>query len=216
MSRYLQQSSANVSRRSGIRMAAPALASAVALGLLSGCHRASQSDPPSLGPLEPTALFSNGSSARPLVTGVVPRPVDQSPGIPYCAVNDSGPANMQQAVPAGPIPFPVTNAVLARGQERFDIYCSMCHGRSGEGNGIIVQRGFSKPPSYYSKMLLDAPDSHFYNVITNGHGAMFSFNSRIAPRDRWAIVAYIRSLQEAARQASPDMRPASYGKGPVK
>jgi mono/diheme cytochrome c family protein len=181
--------------------------------LAAGCgNRSSQGDPPSYRPQGPSDLFADGSSARPLVAGVVPRPADRSPGIPYVTINSPGPVGMEAAPAAGgSIPFQVTDAVIARGRERFDINCVACHGRTGDGDGIVVQRGFTHPPSYYNKALLDAPDSHFFEVITNGKGAMLSFDDRVTPDDRWAIVAYIRTLQEAARSAPADARPPSYG-----
>jgi mono/diheme cytochrome c family protein len=94
-----------------------------------------------------------------------------------------------------PKPPPVTPALLARGQQRFNIYCAPCHDRVGDGNGMIVQRGFPRPPSYHIDRLRQAPSQHFYDVITNGYGAMYSYAARVAPADRWAIVAYIRALQ---------------------
>ena len=98
---------------------------------------------------------------------------------------------------------PLTAALFARGRERFDIFCSPCHGRTGEGNGIIVQRGMPHPTSYHDPRLRAADDQHFFDVITNGYGAMYSYASRVPPRDRWAIVAYIRALQ-LSRHASVD------------
>jgi hypothetical protein len=180
--------------------------------MCTGCdRRSSQADPPSYRPQGPSDLFADGSSERPLVTGVVPRPADRSPGIPYVTVKSPGPVGMETAPAIGSsIPFRVTDAVIARGRERFEINCVACHGRTGDGNGIIVQRGFTHPPSYYSQPLLDAPDSHLFDVITNGKGAMFSFDDRITPDDRWAIVAYIRTLQQAAKSAPFDARPPSY------
>ncbi len=92
-------------------------------------------------------------------------------------------------------PPPVTDALLARGRERYDIYCAPCHGLSGDADGIIVHHGFPAPPSYHSAALLKAPASTFFDAITNGYGVMYSYAARISPRDRWAIVAYIRALQ---------------------
>jgi mono/diheme cytochrome c family protein len=89
-------------------------------------------------------------------------------------------------------------ALLERGHERFDIYCSPCHSRVGDGHGMIVQRGFPQPPSYYSDALRNAPNQLFYDVITHGYGAMYSYADRVSPADRWAIVAYIRALQASA------------------
>ena len=89
----------------------------------------------------------------------------------------------------------LTAALLARGRERFDIYCSPCHGLDGQGDGMVVQRGFPRPPSYLEPRLLAAPAGTFYDAITKGYGVMYSYASRVEPRDRWAIVAYIRALQ---------------------
>lgn len=104
-----------------------------------------------------------------------------------------------------PAPPPVTMALLERGQQRFDIYCSPCHSRMGDGNGMIVQRGFPRPPSYYSDTLRNAPNQLFYDVITHGYGAMYSYAGRVEPKDRWAIVAYIRALQASASASLSDV-----------
>ena len=107
-------------------------------------------------------------------------------------------------------PPPVTEALLERGRQRFDIYCAPCHGRTGAGDGMIVQRGFPHPPSYHIERLRHAPVQHFYDVITHGYGVMFPYAARVAPPDRWAIAAYIRALQESQDQPvaslSPDER----------
>lgn len=108
-------------------------------------------------------------------------------------------------------PPPVTLALLQRGQERFRIYCTECHSELGDGNGMIVQRGFPRPPSYHIVRLREAPTQHFYDVITNGYGAMYSFAYRVQPADRWAIAAYIRALQRTdgtAADLSPEQRAA--------
>jgi mono/diheme cytochrome c family protein len=106
-----------------------------------------------------------------------------------------------------PMP-PVTLALLERGRQRFDIYCSVCHGLAGYGDGQIVQRGFPAPPSYHIGRLRQAPNQHFYDVITNGYGAMFSYAQRVAPADRWAIVAYIRTLQASQNMSAAQLTPA--------
>lgn len=106
-----------------------------------------------------------------------------------------------------PGPPPVTVALLERGQQRFNIYCAPCHGRFGDGNGMIVQRGFPHPPSYHIQRLRDAPVGHFFEVMTNGFGAMYSYAARVTPQDRWRIAAYIRVLQlsqDATIQDVPD------------
>ena len=92
-------------------------------------------------------------------------------------------------------PFAITRADLDRGQERFNIYCAPCHGRTGEGNGMVVQRGFKAPPSYHIDRLRTAPVGYFFDVITNGFGAMPDYSAQVTPEDRWLIVAYIRALQ---------------------
>ncbi|MGH6796085.1 MAG: c-type cytochrome [Methylocella sp.] len=102
-------------------------------------------------------------------------------------------------------PPPVTLALLQRGQERFRIYCTPCHSELGDGHGMIVQRGFPPPPSYHIDRLRQAPVQHFYDVITNGHGAMYSFAERVQPADRWAIAAYIRALQRSQHATAADL-----------
>jgi mono/diheme cytochrome c family protein len=102
----------------------------------------------------------------------------------------------------------LTAELLDRGRARFTIFCSPCHGAGGDGNGIIVQRGMPSPTSYHDPRLVAADDQHFFDVITNGYGAMYSYASRVPPRDRWAIVAYIRALQ-LSRRASLDDVPAA-------
>lgn len=103
---------------------------------------------------------------------------------------------------------PVLSAeLLARGRERFGIFCSPCHGAGGDGTGMVVQRGMPRPTSYHDDRLRTAEDQYFFDVITNGHGAMYSYAARVPPADRWAIVAYIRALQ-LSRQASLDDVPA--------
>jgi mono/diheme cytochrome c family protein len=125
----------------------------------------------------PAALFADGASSRPQVAGTIA--VDAAPAV--------------DAADASPVP--ITTQLVLRGRERFDIYCAPCHGRVGDGRGMIVLRGFPAPPSYHTDRLRDAPDSHFYQVISAGYGVMYPYADRIAPTDRWAIVAYIRALQ---------------------
>ncbi|MFN2481743.1 MAG: cytochrome c, partial [Pyrinomonadaceae bacterium] len=107
-------------------------------------------------------------------------------------------------------PFPVTREVLDRGQERYQIYCAMCHGLTGYGDGMIVRRGFRRPPSYHDDRLRKEPVGHFFDVITNGWGAMPDYSAQIPPQDRWAIIAYLRALQLSqqvpASEVSPEMR----------
>jgi mono/diheme cytochrome c family protein len=90
---------------------------------------------------------------------------------------------------------PISLALVRRGRERFNIFCSECHGFGGDADGMVVQRGFPRPPSFHDARLVAAPDEHFVDVITNGHGVMYSYADRVPPADRWAIAAYIRALQ---------------------
>jgi len=110
-----------------------------------------------------------------------------------------------------PSPPPVTMALLQRGRQRFDIYCAPCHGRDGGGNGMIVQRGFPHPPSYFIDRLRNVPSKHFYDVITNGYGVMYSYADRVEPADRWAIAAYIRALQASAAATVSTVPPDKRG-----
>ncbi len=105
-------------------------------------------------------------------------------------------------------PPPVTLALLERGQQRFRIYCTPCHSELGDGRGMIVQRGFPPPPSYHSARLRQAPVQHFYDVMTNGWGVMYSFAYRVQPEDRWAIAAYIRALQRSQAAKVAELSPA--------
>jgi mono/diheme cytochrome c family protein len=143
-------------------------------------------------------------------------------GQPGGDVNVRGNAGARAGQPGGEIqsqagrdavtefPFPVTKEVLDRGQERYQIYCSMCHGLTGYGDGMIVRRGFRRPPSYHDDRLRNEPVGHFFDVITNGWGAMPDYAAQIPPEDRWAIIAYLRALQLSqqvpAAQVSPEMR----------
>jgi mono/diheme cytochrome c family protein len=106
---------------------------------------------------------------------------------------------------------PVTLTLIERGQERFRIYCTPCHSELGDGRGMIVQRGFPPPPSYHTDRLREAPVQHFYDVITNGYGAMYSFADRVQPEDRWAIAAYIRALQRSQHATLADVAPDQRG-----
>jgi hypothetical protein len=157
-----------------------------ALALAAGCHR-DMRDQPRYEPLEASELFSNGMASRPLVEGTVARG----------QLHDDAPfyTGKENDKPIAKIPLETDRALLERGQERFNIYCAVCHARTGEGNGMIVQRGFRKPPSFHIERLQNAPAGHYFDVMTNGFGAMPSYKVQISPKDRWAIVAYVRVLQ---------------------
>lgn len=142
---------------------------------------------PKLKPLARSDFYEDGRASRPLVPETVARGQLRADTYYYTGYMGNTAGNL--------MPFPATKEVLERGRQRFNIYCSPCHGRTGEGNGMIVQRGYRRPPSYHIDRLRKAPLGHFYDVITNGFGAMPDYAAQIAPHDRWAIVAYIRALQ---------------------
>ncbi len=154
--------------------------------LLAGC-RQDMHDQPRFKPLAKSDFYPDLRSARPPVEGTVARGQLQEDSYSYSGKIGSNPGDY--------MPFPVTEEVLERGHERFDIYCSPCHSRLGDGRGMIVQRGFRAPPSYHTERLRNAPLGYFFDVMTHGFGAMPGYASQIPPRDRWAIVAYIRALQ---------------------
>ncbi len=134
-------------------------------------------------------IFPNGASAQQPPEGTVPQSA-----LAY-----------QQALADPP---PVTEALLQRGKERYGIFCAPCHGFDGDGDGIVVKRGFPAPPSYHSDALIEAPASHFLDVMKNGYGVMYSYADRVAPGDRWAIVAYIRALQLSKHASLADAQAA--------
>ncbi len=148
-------------------------------------------------PLEASSFYDNGSSARPLVAGTVARGDLREDEALYTGKQDGKLVEE--------LPMEVDRDLLVRGQERFNIYCSPCHSRVGDGFGMIVERGFRRPPSYHIDRLRQAPVGHFYDVISNGFGAMPSYASRVEPHDRWAIVAYIRVLQRSQNARLADV-----------
>lgn len=124
------------------------------------------------------------------------------------------PREAVQFLESRPTAPPLTQALLERGQERYRIYCTPCHSELGDGECMVVQRGFKHPPSYHQERLRDAPIGYFYDVITDGHGAMYSFAARVAPRDRWAIAAYIRALQRSQNASAADLAAVEKGTKP--
>jgi len=221
---------------------------------VSSC-RQDMHDQPKYEPLEASAFFEDGQSARPLVPGTVPRgflredvylytgrldqtqsgaPASRGPGQAPAGrpqtggisepgtIRDSarGQAPAQEMQPthrpvtgaqqsaaarADIFPFPITRDVLARGQGRFNIFCAPCHSRTGDGDGMVVRRGFRRPPSLHIDRLRQAPPGHFFDVISNGFGAMPSYADQIGAHDRWAIIAYIRALQLSQNASLADV-----------
>jgi mono/diheme cytochrome c family protein len=161
-------------------------------------------DQPQYTALEPADVFADGSSARPPVPGTVPRGQLRDDAALYTGKIDDE--------PVAEFPVPVDERVLNRGHETFDAYCAPCHARTGEGDGLVVQRGYSRPPSLHDERLRAAPPGHFFDVITNGFGAMPDHAAQIRVEDRWAIVAYIRALQ-LSRAATIDDVPQAERSG---
>jgi mono/diheme cytochrome c family protein len=150
-------------------------------------------------PLRASDFFSDGSSARPLVDDTVARGTLQDDRAFYTGKDG--------AALVDTLPFPLTKEVLDRGEQRFNIYCAPCHDRSGRGQGMIVRRGYRQPPSYHIDRLRQAPIGHFFDVMTNGFGAMPDYRAQVQPRDRWAIAAYIRALQVSQNAREADVPP---------
>ena len=138
-------------------------------------------------PLVQSDFYADKRAARPLVEGTVSRGNERADAYFYSGKIGSEDGNF--------MPFPVTAEVMQRGQQRFNIYCAPCHGETGDGTGMIVQRGFKRPPSYHNERLRKAPIGYFFDVMTNGFGVMLDYSQQIKPADRWAIAAYIRALQ---------------------
>jgi len=163
------------------RRLAPAAGLLLCLLFGAGC-RQDMANQPKQRPLSPSDFFGDVRSERPLVEGTVYRGQIEAEALAVPGDSDA-------------FPLPVTKELLERGRERFNIFCSPCHGLDGDGNGMITVRGFRHPPSYHIDRLRQAPVGHFYDVITNGFGAMSDYSAQVPPRDRWAIIAYLRALQ---------------------
>jgi mono/diheme cytochrome c family protein len=178
-------------------MARRSLLAVLALCLPFGvaCRQDMHNQPKYL-PLQPSGLFANGDSSRPLVEGTVAR--------------NSGKDADGQLVRE--VPVPVTAELVARGQQRYDIYCSPCHDRTGSGGGMIVLRGYKRPPSFHIDRLRDAADGYFFDVITNGFGVMPNYAQQIPIADRWAITTYVRALQLSQGATIADVPAAEQAK----
>ena len=148
-------------------------------------------------PLAKSEFFADGRSARNPVDGTVARGDLREDAYLYTGKINGNPGDY--------MPFPVTKEVLDRGHQRFNVYCTPCHGRVGDGNGFIPSRGLKQPPSYHIERLRKVPVGYFFDVITNGFGVMQDYSSQVAPNDRWAIAAYIRALQLSQHATSADI-----------
>jgi mono/diheme cytochrome c family protein len=170
--------------------------------VLSGC-RQDMHDQPKYVPLRQSAFFNDARSARPVIEGTVARGQLHDDELMY-----TGKVNGEDATL---FPMRVDAAVMTRGQQRFNIHCTPCHGRTGRGDGMVVLRGYRRPPSMHQDRLRNAPVGHFFDVMTNGFGAMPDYAAQIKAEDRWAIVAYIRALQlsqHATRADAAGLLPA--------
>ena len=212
-------SSAARGRQSRIGRVAAWSLFAVCLGSLAGCRQDMHNQPKYRG-LRGTTFFADGGSARPLVEGAVARGTLQEDEAFF--TGKVGTATVKE------MPFAIDETVLTRGQERYNIFCSPCHDATGGGKGMVVQRGFKQPPSLHEERLRNADAGYFFDVITNGFGAMPDYRTQVAVRDRWAVVAYIRALQLSQHAPASDIpggdptkaQPATPapggGQGPVK
>jgi len=163
-----------------------ALGSMAAMLMLAGCRQDMQ-DQPKFFPQRGTTFYADGRSVRPQVENTVARGQLHEDTYFY--------TGMVNGKEGDGLPFPVTLQVLARGQERFNVYCTPCHSRVGNGAGMIVQRGYAPAGNFHTPRLEVAPLGHFFNVMTNGYGAMPDYSAQLTPADRWAVVAYIKALQ---------------------
>ena len=169
----------------------------------AGC-RQDMHDQPKYIPLRESAFFGDARSARAPVPGTVARGQLRDDALLHTGKRNGADTDV--------FPFPVTDRVMQRGQDRFNVFCAPCHGRTGEGDGMIVQRGYRRPPTYHQDRLRAAPVGHLFDVMTNGFGAMPDYAVQIDVEDRWAVAAYIRALQLSAHATLGDVAAADRGK----
>jgi mono/diheme cytochrome c family protein len=175
------------------------LSAAAFLFVASGCEYLHQDmgNQPKNKALSPSDFFGDGRSERPLIENTVPRGSLETDAL-FVAKDSNA------------FPLPVDMKLLERGEERYKIYCTPCHGLQGDGNGMVALRGMKHPPSYHDDRIRKEPNGYFYDVITNGFGAMYGYSAQIPPADRWAIIAYVRALQLSrnipANELSAEMR----------
>lgn len=201
--------------------------------LLTAACRQDMQDQPRMKPFRSTSFFSNGLSSRPPVTGTVPRgflradkafftgkksTASTATGQPTTTTTGGQQATYPDDVEE--FPLPINQVVVERGRERYEIFCSVCHGMTGNGDGMIVRRGFRRAASFHTDALRQAPVGHYFDAITNGWGAMPSYAAQIHPRDRWAIISYIRALQlsnqgigQSGTSAAPAAAPSATPEG---
>jgi mono/diheme cytochrome c family protein len=180
-------------------------------------------DQPKMKPFRSTSFFADGLSSRPPVEGTIPRGFLRSDGKLFTGKKPKGATGAAPAATPAPgggtnansfpddvdtFPFPITEETVRRGKERYEIFCSVCHGLTGNGDGMIVRRGFRRAASFNDDRLRQAPVGHFFDAITNGWGAMPPYAQQIVVQDRWAIIAYIRALQLSQQKTAPALGPS--------
>lgn len=171
----------------------------------AGCNeellRQDMANQPKNKPLSASDFFGDGRSERPLIENTVAH---------------GSIANDEFVIPkdSNAFPLPVDAKLLERGEDRYKIYCTPCHGLQGDGNGMIVMRGMKRPPSYQIDRLRQSPNGYYYDVITNGFGAMYGYSAQIQPKDRWAIIAYLRALQLSRNARAADLPESQRSKIP--
>jgi hypothetical protein len=175
-----------------------------ALAIFAGGCRQDMHIQPKYLPYQETPFFADGRDERPVVPGTVARGHLRLDDLLYTGKEDGEVADK--------FPFPMTRADIERGRQRYNIYCTPCHAYTGSGNGMIVQRGFPAPPSFHIDRLRQAPVGHFYQVMTDGYGSMYSYAARVEPEDRWRIAAYIRVLQLSQHATIEDVPEAEQQK----
>jgi len=181
---------ATAGRLLGLSMAA------LSVVAVAGC-RQDMHNQPKYRPLRATTFFADGSSARPLVEGTIARGTVQEDQAFFTGKVGNAPVRE--------LPFPVDDAVLNRGQERYNIFCAPCHDATGGGKGMVVQRGYRQPPSFHDARLRSVEAGYYFDVMTNGFGAMPDYRDQLSARDRWAVIAYIRALQLSQHAATTDI-----------
>ena len=170
----------------------------------SGSCKPQMGDQPKYEAYEASDFFPDGAAMRPLPVHTVARGQLHADEVFF--------TGMRNGKLVAEIPGRITTAMIERGRERFNIHCAVCHGFTGTGDGMIVQRGFPLPPSFHSERLRAAPAGHFFDVMTRGYGVMYPYVSRVSPEDRWAIVAYVRAIQLSQNATLADVPEAERGK----
>jgi mono/diheme cytochrome c family protein len=178
----------------------------VLIAATCGC-RQEMYDQPKYRPLEKSSFYADGRSSRPLIEGTIARDTLDSAAVPLTSAGTPGAADLVTV-----LPMPLTRELLSRGQQRYEIFCTPCHDRTGAGQGMVVRRGYRPPPSLHIDRLREAPVGHFYDVTTRGLGAMPDYAQQIPPEDRWAIAAYVKALQLSQHAVIADLTAEDRGR----